>query len=1031
MTRCNRHRNSIRGRGVRTKATHQATVQTRLSINFGGVDRKALLLGTALVSTLLLGTVAAPTPAHAVLTCAADVGTGPTPINHSTNEPIICVNTEPRTNAAGDAIYLDTSGKGSYISLNNSGKLTAINSTGDAFGIYAHSDGNSSPITITNSGDITATSTGGDAAGIWAESEGDVSGPITINNSGDITATSTGGGKSGGDAYGIRAFTSPNSNNSRISINNSGDITATTTSPGYLAAGIWAEHEDDNSPITINNSGDITATSRGRAVGIYAESDDNSKIIINNSGDITATSTSSSGEGGNNAYGINAYVEHHDDSSSIIINNSGDITATANAGHAVGIGAENEGFYNSPITINNSGNITATSTSGRAEGIYAESHVNGPITINNSGDITATSTVGRAVGIYAYVEYSNNSRITINNSGDITATSTGGYAYGIYAVARNPGTPISINNSGSVFGGSAGIHTHAYGSGDVTIVNTGDISAGSQLAIYAYGSANTNIFNSGKITGFIRLDADDTFTNQAGGVFEARKTSDFDYTGPGGNDLFVNQAGGMVHTAGNANVAETTQFIHLETFKNRGLISTIDGGTGDRFTLSNTPGGKDLKFQGGGWLGVDAFLGGPGSKADNFIVQGNVSGTTTVAVNNTNFGPGAFNTQGIPVVFVTGKTPKESNFQLAQPIDTGFFDYDLYFTPTGSGFWDLRSYPGAGAHLLPQLVTAAQDIWHQTSSTWFDRTADLRVLLNGGGAPTAYDPGGKSLSDAPSGNFTPAVWARGSGGWLERDDTARTTAYGRDYSFDLDRDLETIDFQVGIDMGKRDFLSQGDALVFGLLGGFVHGNLDYDSLARQFDFDGGQVGAYATYLNGGLFVDTLLNVHLYSLDTATLGFPDSLDANTVGLRTDTGYRFGSFTGGAFLEPLATIEVTWADIDGFSLGGNTVSFDNDANVRGRLGLRAGTTTEAWEGTLMEPFVTGSLWGNLSDDNQATLVSNSTTFRFQDDIDDVWGEVSAGVNFFNFSQTTAVFAKVDVTFGDDVSGVGGKAGMRVAW
>ncbi|HZJ13370.1 MAG TPA: hypothetical protein VFD26_12120 [Methyloceanibacter sp.] len=47
------------------------------------------------------------------------------------------------------------------------------------------------------------------------------------------------------------------------------------------------------------------------------------------------------------------------------------------------------------------------------------------------------------------------------------------------------------------------------------------------------------------------------------------------------------------------------------------------------------------------------------------------------------------------------------------------------------------------------------------------------------------------------------------------------------------------------------------------------------------------------------------------------------------------------------------------------------------------------------------------------------------------DDVWGEVSAGVNFFNFSQTTAVFAKLDVTFGEDVTGLGGKAGMRVSW
>jgi autotransporter family porin len=108
----------------------------------------------------------------------------------------------------------------------------------------------------------------------------------------------------------------------------------------------------------------------------------------------------------------------------------------------------------------------------------------------------------------------------------------------------------------------------------------------------------------------------------------------------------------------------------------------------------------------------------------------------------------------------------------------------------------------------------------------------------------------------------------------------------------------------------------------------------------------------------------------------------------------------------------------------------VSFDDDANVRGRLGLRVGTTMQVWTGTTMEPFVIGSLWGNLSDDNQATLVSTGTTFILKDDLDDVWGEVSAGVNFFNPSANTSVFAKLDVTFGDDIDGVGGKAGMRVA-
>jgi autotransporter family porin len=110
----------------------------------------------------------------------------------------------------------------------------------------------------------------------------------------------------------------------------------------------------------------------------------------------------------------------------------------------------------------------------------------------------------------------------------------------------------------------------------------------------------------------------------------------------------------------------------------------------------------------------------------------------------------------------------------------------------------------------------------------------------------------------------------------------------------------------------------------------------------------------------------------------------------------------------------------------------VSFDDDANVRGRLGLRVGTSMQLWTGTTMEPFVIGSLWGNLSgDDNQATLTSTGTSFILKDDLQDVWGEVSAGVNFFNPSANTSVFAKLDVTFGDDIDGVGGKADMRVSW
>ena len=108
----------------------------------------------------------------------------------------------------------------------------------------------------------------------------------------------------------------------------------------------------------------------------------------------------------------------------------------------------------------------------------------------------------------------------------------------------------------------------------------------------------------------------------------------------------------------------------------------------------------------------------------------------------------------------------------------------------------------------------------------------------------------------------------------------------------------------------------------------------------------------------------------------------------------------------------------------------MSFGDDPDARGRLGLGVGTSVQAWAGTTVEPFVIGSLAGNLSD-HKATLVSTGTSFTVKDDLQDVWGELSAGVNFFNPAAITSLFAKVDVTFGEDLDGVGGKAGMRVAW
>jgi len=100
------------------------------------------------------------------------------------------------------------------------------------------------------------------------------------------------------------------------------------------------------------------------------------------------------------------------------------------------------------------------------------------------------------------------------------------------------------------------------------------------------------------------------------------------------------------------------------------------------------------------------------------------------------------------------------------------------------------------------------------------------------------------------------------------------------------------------------------------------------------------------------------------------------------VRTDSGYRFGSFHGAAFIEPLAIIAVNCAEIDGFTLGGNEVSFGDDRDARGRLGLmgrdqRAGLDRHHHGAVRDRQPVGQSLH-----DNKGTLVSTGASFTLKD-------------------------------------------------
>ena len=224
----------------------------------------------------------------------------------------------------------------------------------------------------------------------------------------------------------------------------------------------------------------------------------------------------------------------------------------------------------------------------------------------------------------------------------------------------------------------------------------------------------------------------------SGNVFNNTSNHSWHFTGTSqlGNGLAdVHNNTGTIYTTdpNDPSNNDITELAGVETFNNgssikSGTINLQDGFTGDVFTLSPTSGGT-LAFNGeagNSFLKVDSFLGTPSdSSSDTLVINGNVTGSTGIQVNNVNAGFGGYNPTGIDVVNATGSLSPENFFLAGGPIDTGLFNYNLYLN--GANEWVLASSPNQTFFELPSLTSAAQSMWHNAAGIWLDRTADLRA----------------------------------------------------------------------------------------------------------------------------------------------------------------------------------------------------------------------------------------------------------------------------------------------------------------
>ncbi|MBS7539325.1 autotransporter outer membrane beta-barrel domain-containing protein [Ancylobacter lacus] len=732
------------------------------------------------------------------------------------------------------------------------------------------------------------------------------------------------------------------------------------------------------------------------------------------------------------------------------------------------------GFF-SQIVAGGTG-ISASNLIGAGSDVFVATGLESIVAANADGILAAgTGMVGLTVSDFATVRgdldqngvgsalrivSAETATVNVGN-GAIVSGSGQSAADAVISVASEAGASITIG---------AGARVTAWTADGSGSANNDVVAAAGALALNATGGPVV-VANDGTLYGLVALSGgDDSFGNASSGNWASVGANDFGV----GSDTLAN-AGRLV-TALRGGVAESTGFSGLESFVNgdpsgvgAGTLTMIDGdtlssaATRDRTYVSGTFAG-----QGNSTLGVDAWLGGPGSTSDQLVVGGldaggnpvsgaATSGVTSLYVNDVNArGAGAYNPGGILVVAVQNGQTQAGDFVLSSSspnysstfggvIDKGLFFYDLAVQPNPDGGLGqyLVGLPDQEAFELPMFITGAQTIWYETSGVWLDRQADLRSYLMApqpvGPATTLVTKEQGLVTKAPPravpDSVTPGVWGKAIGSWASWDSTSSYSGAGSTgYSFDTGYDQDTYGFIAGADFGK----TAGDsAFIFGVMGGYVASSLDFNSSATSGDYSGGTVGVYATYLKGGFFVDGLFKADILELDYSVpslgpVGYSgETTDVTSLGFTIDTGYRF-TLQETYFIEPVATLSYVSTRIDDLNgLEGTIVRFNDGESLRGSLGGRLGGRVYENDRYWLEASLTGRLWYEFEGDNSVTISNPGSPFTSTDDFDGAFGEVGARINWFGKGTGWNGFVNGSVTFNGDYTSGTALTGVRYQW
>ncbi|MEJ0097464.1 MAG: autotransporter outer membrane beta-barrel domain-containing protein [Bauldia sp.] len=494
-----------------------------------------------------------------------------------------------------------------------------------------------------------------------------------------------------------------------------------------------------------------------------------------------------------------------------------------------------------------------------------------------------------------------------------------------------------------------------------------------------------------------------------------------------------------------------------------GYLSMVDGLADNDIVVTGNFWGSQDETLAHSYLAVDAYLASatdtdPVPTADQLHIDGSVTGTTGIIVNNTNTdneGMGPNNTPGILVVSVAGEDPgacvdlacqdgdsfyissKSANYLDVNghgAIQQGLYAWYLHNQEDEGGSDGLSDYYLVTAALptatsTPEVLTAFDNIFfdgvsgvvsdHLYGDHFAAPNSSPNTANSGGDVPPLGNADDHSKTNA-------AVWGRVAGSWSTQDSSYSST-YGGD--FDTSFRQNTYTLLGGVDMSPN---GDGDGLRFGAYGGYLGSNQNFDNYGTTGKYTGGVIGGYAAYTSGGFYADAQVNADLLSVKyDATLGTPvdATTTGTTIGVMANVGDRM--YSGKNFFEPVASFGYATTNLNSFQSGTATVDFSNGQSVRAGAGARIGTTMAIKGGTLVEFALLGKIWDEFSGNNTVTITDSSDPGNpdtFTNDTGGVFGEVSGSATLFDPKTNVSTYLSAGGTFKSDATSWNAKLGLR---